>query len=413
MCCCFMLSVKAEVVLTLESAAETALKNNPQLAEINARLLAMTAIIPQRGALPDPEISFNVLNLPINSFNLAQEDMSQLQFGVTQKLPFPTKLALREQVAEDEKKVVIESLQEARLQLVNAVKQQWWSIFYLDKALSITDSTQVLLRQFVEIARTKYEVGEGLQQDVLLAQLELSKLFDQKLQWQSQRKKTVAELNALLNLPANKAIELPKNIEINLKPLSSEDKLYKQARQFRALLLVGTKQINVAQSRLKLAKEDRYPDFNLGVFYGGRVDDLNGDKRADFLSLKVSVSVPIFADRKQNQAIQQRKAEVMQANYAWQDLWNQVRKDISIAYSDYQRSTGQMVLFEKGIIPQARQTMTSMLLGYQVNQVNFLNLLRSEITLFNYEMQYWHSVMQAYQALATLTAVVGQENVYE
>ena len=169
----------------------------------------------------------------------------------------------------------------------------------------------------------------------------------------------------------------------------------------------------MAKSRLKLAKEDRYPDFNVGVFYGGRVNDLNGDKRADFLRLKMSVRVPIFADRKQNQAIQQRKAEVMQANYAWQDLWSQVRKDISIAYSDYQRSTGQMVLFEKGIIPQARQTMTSMLLGYQVNQVNFLNLLRSEITLFNYEMQYWHSVMQAYQALATLTAVVGQENVYE
>ena len=54
-----------------------------------------------------------------------------------------------------------------------------------------------------------------------------------------------------------------------------------------------------------------------------------------------------------------------------------------------------------------------MLSGYQVNKVDFLNLVRSEITLFNYEMQYWHSFIEAHQAVARLNAVVGQESLYE
>jgi len=75
--------------------------------------------------------------------------------------------------------------------------------------------------------------------------------------------------------------------------------------------------------------------------------------------------------------------------------------------------TYKVLLFKTGIIPQARQTVASMLTGYQVNKVDFLNLLRSQITLFNYETQYWKALTEANQALAQLSAVVGKDDIYE
>ena len=57
--------------------------------------------------------------------------------------------------------------------------------------------------------------------------------------------------------------------------------------------------------------------------------------------------------------------------------------------------------------------MQSMLSGYQVSEVDFLNLVRSQMTLFNYELQYWKSLSEAKQALAQLEAAVGQESIYE
>jgi len=45
--------------------------------------------------------------------------------------------------------------------------------------------------------------------------------------------------------------------------------------------------------------------------------------------------------------------------------------------------------------------------------VDFLNLLRSQITLFNYETQYWKALTEANQALAQLSAVVGKDDIYE
>ena len=70
-------------------------------------------------------------------------------------------------------------------------------------------------------------------------------------------------------------------------------------------------------------------------------------------------------------------------------------------------------MFKTGIIPQARQTVSSMLAGYQVSKVDFLNLVRSQITLLNFEMQYWNVFAEANQSLAQLTATVGKDEIYE
>jgi cobalt-zinc-cadmium efflux system outer membrane protein len=125
------------------------------------------------------------------------------------------------------------------------------------------------------------------------------------------------------------------------------------------------------------------------------------------------MNLPIFTDTKQQKAVDQRNKELLQRKFNLRDKWNRVRAEISTAYSYYQKSSQQVELFKSGIIPQARQTVASMLAGYQVDKVDFLNLVRSQITLYNYETQYWKAVTEANQALAELTAVVGKEEIYE
>ncbi|MGZ5011008.1 MAG: TolC family protein [Methylobacter sp.] len=400
-------------VLTLKSATEQAVRDNPDLAQMQARAQAMAAIPSQMGALPDPEISINAMSLPVNTFSTRQEDMTQLGVGISQSFPFPGKLGLREQAAAFEAEAATQNVTEVRWRLLSEVKTTWWLIFYLDRALGIIDSNHALLQQFVQIARSKYEVGEGLQQDVLLAQLELSKLLDQQLMLKASRRNAAASLNALLDKPANEEVSLPDKIDSQLPTIKQETQLYQQAEASRAVLEGNRQGINAAQSRLELAKKDVLPDFNVGASYGARDNTPAGDRRADLLSLNLSMNVPIFAAQKQAKAVDQRTSELMQEKYALQDQWNKVRSQISQGYNDYGRAKDQAVLFETSIVPQARQTVASMLAGYQVNKVDFLNLVRSQITLFEYETQYWKAFTEANQALAQLSSAVGKEEIYE
>jgi outer membrane protein TolC len=196
----------------------------------------------------------------------------------------------------------------------------------------------------------------------------------------------------------------------------SEVDLYEIAESIRPTIKERETRVDAARSRLDLAKKDQYPDFMLGVTYGDRTGDnplFQGGSRADFLSVMVGVKVPLYSGRKQSKAISQKTSELARSRYALIDERGLVRAAISAAITDYRKSQEQFELYGAGIIPQARQTVQSMLAAYQVSEVDFLNLVRSQMTLFNYELQYWKALSEAKQALARLEAAVGKESIYE
>ena len=185
--------------LTLETAITKALAGNPGLAEIKARAEALAAIPEQAGALPDPTVNVGLLNVPTSSFNLHQEDVTMMEMGISQTIPFPGKRALREKVAEHEAMASAESVEEARLRLTRDVKLNWWRVFYYDRTLKLLSEAEGFFQQLIDIAQANYKVGKGAQQEVMMAQLELSKLKGETLDFLGQRGAESAKLNALLD----------------------------------------------------------------------------------------------------------------------------------------------------------------------------------------------------------------------
>lgn len=400
-----------------ESAAvEIAVRDNPNLAAMRARYAALSEIPSQVGTLPDPMVNLAAMNFPADSFNRGQEPMTQAQIGFSQMFPFPGKLSLQKEAAEFDALAAGHTVEEVRLRLIGNVKSKWWQLYYLDRALETVDNNQTLLRQFISVAKTKYETGKGLQQDFLLAQLELSKLIDQKIQRQALRRNQNIQLNILMGRPANDVVSLPDQVSKTMPAIVDENVLYQLAESAQPRLKQMQTQIEAAQSRLDLAKRDYYPDFKLGVTYGDRSGDNplpRGGARPAFVSVMVGVKIPLYAGRKQSKAVAQKRRELQENRYALLDEKGLVMAAISTAVTDYHRAKQQFSLFGSGIVPQAQQTVASMLVGYQVSEVDFLHLLRSQMTLFNYELQYWKALSDAKQALARLEAAVGEESVYE
>ncbi len=408
---CFLLltnAAQATEPLLLDEAVNRALATNPGLAVIDARAKALGEIPSQLETLPDPVLSINIANLPLENLSFDQEGMTQLQIGISQALPYPGKLALRAEVAQQMATAATADVEEKRLQLVRDVKSVWWNLFYLDRALEVIARNQVLLGQFVNVAETRYTVGRGLQQDILLAQLELSKLSDSTLRVRNRRENEVIRLNVLMDQPITNSVLLPIVVDESLSILSQPEVLLKQADVTRARLVAQTQLVGAAHSRVGLAKKDYLPDFKLGAMYG-----LRGGERADLGSIKFSTNLPLYTGSKLSRAVDQRNAEWMQQKYHLQDQRQLVASQVFRAISDYERSVERTQLFQKEIIPQARQTVDAMLAGYQVGKVDFLNLVRSQTTLYNYETQYWKALSMANQALARLTAAVGEEKIYE
>ena len=401
--------------LTLDDAVDRALQTHPAVAALDAHTRALNAIPPQAGALPDPRLSLNALNMPTDTFDLDQEPMTQLQVGLSQRIPFPGKRRLKREAAQFEARAGAARAEERRDVLRRAVRQAWWRIFQFDRALEIVARNKDLMRDFIEIAETKYVVGEGLQQDVLLAQLELSRLMDREARLTGRRRGAEAELNALMDRPSDVAItmartppnarlpELPEQATLLAHAASSRDLLHEQRE------LVGT-----ADSRLMLAKRDQYPDLRVGAAYGFRrgEDPLRGD-RPDFFSVMLSVDVPLYQGKKQNNAIDQRRNERAHRQFSLNRAQRAIEAEITRSRADYEAAREQALLLQSAIIPQAQQTVASMLAGYQVNKVDFLNVVSGQLTLYNAQIDYWEALSDAKRSLAALAAAVGVEALYE
>jgi len=402
-------------ILTVEQATKIAVQNNPSLAELQSRYQALKEVPSQAGSLPDPMLNFGAANFPTDTFDRTQEGMTQLQIGFSQVFPFPGKLDLSEQAAEFDAKAAFYSVDEMRVKLVGHVASSWWQVYYLDRAIETITNNQVLLRQFIEVAEVKYKTGKGLQQDVLLAQLELSKLTDQKIQVISMRQSQAIRLNALMGASPIEKILMPVTVNTTFAFIKSEKELYAIAEETRPSLKMREQKLSAANSRLDLAKRDLYPDFKVSLRYADRsgLEPVMSNSRSDLFSIMLGVKIPLYTGSKQSKAINQKSQEYQQNRYALIDEKISVMADISTGVSDFEQAKEKLLLYKTGIVPQARQTVQSMLAGYQVSEVDFLNLVRSQVTLFNYELLYWKSLTEAKQALTRIRASVGGGAIYE
>jgi outer membrane protein TolC len=403
-------------VLELEQAVLIALEQNPELAGLLAQSAAMHTRPSQAAALPDPVLSLNAMNLPADTFSTGQEPMTQMQVALSQSFPFPGKRGLKREAVEHKANASDAMLAERRTSLTGDVRAAWWGLMYQDRALEIIEQNKELMRDFVEIAQTKYRVGNGLQQDVLLAQLELSRLLDRELRIVGQRRSAQADLNAFMGRQADQVLKLPVSPTNSVLPeLPPEPALLQMAGASRELIHGKRNLVHAAEADLEFAKRDRYPDFRLGVGYGFRdgFDPIRRMDRTDLVSVMLSVNIPLYSGSKQSKAVEQRSYEVSRQRFALSDTLRRVEAAVARSVAEYHAARDQVTLLETAIIPQAQQTVSSMLAGYQVNQVDFLNVINTQITLYNSQINYWESLSRAKQSLARLASAVGEEALYE
>lgn len=382
--------------LTVDAAIARALAANPVLASARARAESRAALPSQAGTLPDPTLTIEP----------GRAAMNQLKISLNQALPYPGKLKLQQEIAKYDAEAADLEAREAVLQLGSQVKQAWWQLFYIDRALVTVHHTKELLRQLASAAESRYRVGEGVMQDVLRAQLELSKLMAAEVDLAGQRRGAEARFNTLLYRPVATPLVLPAAVTESLPELPSEEELSRLAMS-RPMLLARLRGLEAAKSTLALAHKDYRPDLMVGASYERR------EGEADMKSVMFTLTLPLHTAARQDKAVDQRRAELMAQRFAQQEAEAQVAAEVAVALADYRRAHEQAQLLKMAIIPQANQTVTSMRMGYQVGKVDFFNLSDAQSTLYDYETRYWQAFSEAQRALAQLEAAVGQEVVHE
>ena len=392
-------------LMNVEQLIEEAIQNNPEILAQKKRWELFKEKIPQASALEDPMFGFGIISLPTN-FSFKDEDMTMKEFSLSQKFPFYGKRRLMGEMAGKEAEAVSNEIQDKINRIIKDVKTAYYDLSHNYRTTEVVQRNKRILEDFAKIAETRYAVGEGIQQDVMKAHVEVSKMVDELIMLEQKKSALGAKLNALLDRSPETPVGTPEEVVLQKLPIQIEE-FQKTAVETNPTLKGMKKMIEAKEKAYDLAKKEYYPDLTARFAYGQR-DDGPDMKRRDMLTGEVMINIPIFYKSKQERKVAEAKADIQSLEAQYRAMKNEIHFMITDMASMIQRVDRQLELYKTGIIPQANLQISSAMSAYRVNKADFMTLLDSHMTLYKYELEYHLALTEYEKNVANLEAVVGK-----
>lgn len=391
----------------LQELIAEAARSNPEIrAAKNEREAAQHRVSPA-GALDDPMLEAGVINAPLVSQTFRREDMTMKMLGLSQRLPYPGKRGLRQDVAAKDAESVAYAYQETVNRVVRDTKAAYFELAFVAESARLVEKNKQVLEQFLQISESRYRVGQGTQADVLKAQTQLSRMVDELIKLARERRTIEAELTRALGRAPEAGAPVPAALRLREAPLQSEALLETALRE-RPQLLALKSLIDRSGKTLDLARADYYPDFDVKLSYGQRDKTLDGMRRDDMLSFTVAINLPVWRENKRDPRVAEAIAMRGQAMDMYQAQLNELSAKLRQQVASAEQNLKSARLYQTGVLPQARLAVESSLAAYRVNRVDFLTLLDNQMTVLNYEISHASALSNQNKALAEIDLLTGK-----
>lgn len=382
----------------LLAEAET---NNPQISAADYGARAARQMAPQVITLPDPKFTYQQLSVgsPKPFAGYTNSDFAYIGVGASQELPYPGKLKARGAAAERDADTKQAEVEVTKASIADAVKADYLQLAYLQQTLGILRQNEAILDQLIQDATAHYQVGQGMQQDVLQAQVNRTKIVKEITMHHRQMGQVQAHLKGLLSRnQGSPDIVTEDLIETPLK--RSSDELLAMVRQNNPQVQVDASSIRKQDAQLASAKREGRPDFEVGYMYQ------NTDRKyRDYYMFTFDVRFPRKArvNAEIAEATEKRSESQRTLDAHLQQQLAEVQAEYVKAMSDDEL----LKEYREGLIPQSDAAYRATLNAYASNREQFLHVLSYFTDVLSLKLEYAQTLMDHETALAQLETLTG------
>ena len=387
--------------LTVDEAERIAFEENPEIHMAVRRVAMAEAHVPAAGALDDPQFMYRGWQVPLKhpwDYNAAQNMLM-----VSQSLPGPGKRGQETGIAQTDVQSEKDSLEVTRLRVRVEVRKAFYDLLLAQDELQIHDQHVAIAHQAIEAARIKYTTGKVPQQDMLKAQLALTRLAEHMIRFDRDADVARAHLNTLLGRDPTLPITLRGDFQVD-QPLPSAQDLEKLALQSRPDLLGAQIAADKSRQEQSLAKKAYVPDFTVSAGY--MLMPSGSDPRNNYM-IEGSVSLPWLNHRKHDAEIAEAAAKVTDEDAELAAMRNEAFGQIEEALANARAAQRLAAIYHNSLRPQADATLHAAVIAYENNQTDFLDLLDSQMTVIDVDLS-WRQALGDFSArIADLELAVG------
>jgi outer membrane protein TolC len=375
--------------------------NNPQISAADHGARAARQMAPQVTTLPDPKFTYQQFSVgsPKPFAGYTNSDFSYIGVGASQELPYPGKLQARGVVAERDADAKQSEVEVTKTSIADAVKADYLQLAYLQQTLGILRQNEAVLDQLIQDATAHYQVGQGMQQDVLQAQVNRTKIVKEITMHHQLMGLTQAHLKGLLSRDQGSPDIVTEDLIATPLQRTSEE-LLAMVRQNNPQIQVDASSIRRQDAQVASAKREGKPDFEVGYLYE------NTDRKyRDYYMFTFDVRFP------RKKRVDAEIAEATEKRSESQrTLDAHLQQQLAEVQQGYVKATSDDELlkeYKEGLIPQSDAAFRATLSAYASNREEFIYVLSYFTDTLNLKLEYVQTLVDHEAALAHLETLTG------
>lgn len=376
----FALNLPANTVYTLTEGIRYAKAHAPEITALQAKSNAFEQAAIAAKRLPDPRMSLGAMNVPVDSFSMTKENMTQIQIGLSQAFPKGSSLKLKAKQDRTQAKAFEQTKDLSERSIIQTLRQTWLNYDFWHDDLHLLKKEQTLFQQLNEAtlsalaqndakqsdaAQVSYELGL-LSQKILVAKEKIASTKAQLARWLPIEDKTLET-----NFPKTKVPPFTNALEqLGRHPLLKQDQY----------------QTEYAHQNIALAEQQYKPGFKVDVNYGLRSGKNGaGKRRTDFVGVGISFDLPFFTTNLQDRLVKASEQNYQSALANRQSDRDQLIADLNASTDTAQSLSEQNKLYQRKLIPSAKLYADASKVAYQNKQIDFDTLTKAYLK--NYQTQ--------------------------
>ena len=398
--------------LTLTEAINLALDRDPWRVGSELREQALVEASEANAQLPDPRIKLMAGNLPVDSWSLEQEPMTQLSVGIQQLIPRGDSLSLTRErgyhQVDEERSKRLDRIAQVKLQITQLWLDVLQAVMTRDRLLA----GKPLLHDLEVLIKDRYQAGRvgASQADVLRAAVELSRLQERITRADQQLALAQQRLFAWIGERAHASVgQLPDIDTMNPKlsallavsTQASDATLFGYVAGHPRLRALGAR-VEAASTGVAIAQESVKPAWTVEASYGYRADDAEGSDRADLFSVGISFDMPIFTSTRQDRSIRASKATAASLETDRQLLTRDLLQQLRAYSVSFQHAQARYINYVDSLIPQLRLQVETELLAYNNDQADLAEAITATIMALDTEIECIEINIERHRAMANL-----------
>lgn len=396
--------ISANAPLSFAKAVKSAQKNDPWLTGNIHKQRAIESMSTAVNTLPDPKMSLSLASLPTDGFDFSQEGMTQAKIGISQMFPRGDTLNIKSQQLKIQSEAFPYQRKDRESKVAVMVGSLWLDAYRVQQSIALIEKNRSLFEQLADVATASYSsaLGKTRQQDIVRAQLELTRLEDRldKLaqqknnyegmlfQWLTQLPTGLSLHNSLHDIVLSQ--QLPQIDLLNIELVTNErwlkaGELVKYFSNHPAVIAVE-KQVDATKAGIKLAQQKYKPEWGVNASYGYRGDDPMGRSRADLFSVGVTFDLPLFTENRQDQEVQSAISTTEAMKTEKLLLLRQLLGTYSSAKGRLLRLKDRQNRYKTKLLPQIHDQAEASLTAYTNDDGDFAEVVRARIAVLNAEI---------------------------